>query len=113
MAIRAVFILMTVVLFAGSNPLQASINDASINFTNISDQPNFLLADTRSKDRRDNRQDDRGRSDDRDDRQDCRQEEGVGKDKRDCKQDARQGENDRDDDDAKDAKDAKADEDDK
>jgi len=50
---------------------------------------NLVLADTRGKDRRD------GREEDRDDRGDCRDEEGVvGKDKRDCKQDNRRGEDD-------------------
>jgi hypothetical protein len=50
---------------------------------------NLVLADTRGKDRRD------GREEDRDDRGDCREEEGVvGKDKRDCKKDNRRGEDD-------------------
>lgn len=40
----------------------------------------FIMADTRTKDNRDDRQDDR---------QDCRQEEGAGKDKRDCKQESK------------------------
>ena len=50
----------------------------------------LLLAD--SDDRQDRRQE-RGRSDERHDRRDCRQDEGyVGKDKRDCKQEeARDG----------------------
>jgi hypothetical protein len=62
--------------------------------------PVLILAQTQSKDNRDDRQedrqDDRGerqddRGDQRDDRQDCKQDEGVaGKDKRDCKQEARQ-----------------------
>lgn len=44
-------------------------------------------------DDRDDRRDERGRSDERNAKQDCRQEEGaVGKDKRDCKQEeARDG----------------------
>ena len=52
----------------------------------------LILAQTQSKDNRDDRQGDRdenqdGRDDNRDGRQDCRQEEGVvGDDKRDCKQ---------------------------
>lgn len=47
-------------------------------------QEYLLLAD--SDDRQDRRQE-RGRSDERHDRRDCRQDEGyVGKDKRDCKQ---------------------------
>lgn len=46
----------------------------------------FILADTRGKERRDDR------GDNRDDRRDCRQEEGrIGDDKRDCKQDERDG----------------------
>jgi hypothetical protein len=53
-------------------------------------QEYLLLADY---DDRDDRRDERGRSDERHDKQDCRQEEGVaGKDKRDCKQEeARDG----------------------
>jgi hypothetical protein len=40
------------------------------------------------KDNREDRRDERGRSDERQDRRDCRQDEGrVGKDKRECKQD--------------------------
>jgi len=47
-------------------------------------QENLQLAD--SDDRQDRRQE-RGRSDERQDRRDCRQEEGrVGQDKRECKQ---------------------------
>jgi hypothetical protein len=52
----------------------------------------LILAQTQSKDNRDDRQDDRGedqgdRQDDRGEDQDCRQDEGVvGEDKRDCKQ---------------------------
>ena len=47
-------------------------------------QDYLLLADN---DNREDRRDERGRSDERQDKQDCRQEEGVvGKDKRDCKQ---------------------------
>ena len=46
----------------------------------------FLTADTRGKDRRDDR------GDDRDDRKDCREEEGrIGDDKRDCKKENRNG----------------------
>ena len=45
----------------------------------------WALAD---QDRREDRRDERGRSDERQDRRDCRQDEGrVGKDKRECKQD--------------------------
>ncbi len=48
------------------------------------DQPYLLLA--ASENRQDRRQE-RGRSDERQDKRDCRQEEGrVGKDKRECKQ---------------------------
>ena len=51
----------------------------------VSDSSTYLqLA---GNDDRQERRDERGRSDERDDRRDCRQEEGmVGKDKRDCKQ---------------------------
>ena len=53
-------------------------------------QEYLLLADN---DNREDRRDERGRSDERQDKQDCRQDEGVvGKDKRDCKQEeARDG----------------------
>ena len=55
----------------------------------------FQMAETVTKENRDDRQDDR--QDDRDDRQDtredCREAEGAGKDKRDCKQDGRQDRN--------------------
>lgn len=44
----------------------------------------YIVADTRGKERRDDR------GDNRDDRRDCRQDEGrVGDDKRDCKQEQR------------------------
>ena len=47
-------------------------------------QEYLLLADN---DNREDRRDERGRSDERQDKRDCRQDEGyVGKDKRDCKQ---------------------------
>ena len=50
----------------------------------VSAAPGVTLADP--DDRQDRRQE-RGRSDERQDRRDCRQDEGyVGKDKRDCKQ---------------------------
>lgn len=55
----------------------------------------FQMAETVTKENRDDRQDDR--QDDRDDlqdtREDCREAEGAGKDKRDCKQDGRQDRN--------------------
>ena len=56
----------------------------------MSDAREYLqLAD--SDDRQDRRQE-RGRSDERQDRRDCRQDEGrIGKDKRDCKQEVRDG----------------------
>jgi|KBSSwiStaDraftv2_1062776.scaffolds.fasta_scaffold1226816_1 hypothetical protein len=53
----------------------------------------LLLAQTDSKERRDDRQDDRqgDRGDRQDNRDDCRDEGGLaGKDKRDCKQEGRQ-----------------------
>ena len=51
----------------------------------MSDTQEYLqLADN---DNREDRRDERGRSDERQDKRDCRQDEGVvGKDKRDCKQ---------------------------
>lgn len=85
-----------------SNPLQASVTN-TLDLPSTGDlSPAMLMAATRSKDRRDNRQEDRGRQDNREDRRDCRDDEGVvGKDKRDCKQDARTGKDkkDKDDDD--------------
>ena len=51
----------------------------------VSDSSTYLHI--AGNDDRQERRDERGRSDERDDRRDCRQEEGmVGKDKRDCKQ---------------------------
>lgn len=83
---------------AGSNPLQASVSN-SLGSPSMGDvSPVILMAATRSKDRRDNRQEDRGRQDNREERRDCRDDEGVvGKDKRDCKQDARTGKDKKDD----------------
>jgi hypothetical protein len=51
----------------------------------LNDRAGYIrLADN---DDRDERRDERGRSDERQDKRDCRQDEGrVGKDKRDCKQ---------------------------
>ena len=69
----------------------------------MSDTQEYLqLADN---DNREDRRDERGRSDERQDKRDCRQDEGyVGKDKRDCKQEevrdgvrGNQGGNDNDD----------------
>jgi hypothetical protein len=59
--------------------------DADLFWVSTTDTQEYLqLAD--SDDRQDRRQE-RGRSDERQDRRDCRQDEGrVGKDKRDCKQ---------------------------
>ena len=59
--------------------------DADIFWGSTSDtKESLLLADY---DDRDDRRDERGRSDERQDKRDCRQDEGVvGKDKRDCKQ---------------------------
>ena len=59
--------------------------DADLYWVSMSDtQEYLLLADS---DNRQDRRDERGRSDERQDKQDCRQDEGVvGKDKRDCKQ---------------------------
>jgi hypothetical protein len=82
----------------GSASLQAGVNETAASPSIAEQHEPVLLAQSNSKKRRDERQDDRGRSDDREDRKDCRDEEGVaGKDKRDCKQDARKGENDKED----------------
>ena len=65
---------------------QAHAADAADPFMgSMSDTQEYLqLADN---DNREDRRDERGRSDERQDKQDCRQDEGVvGKDKRDCKQ---------------------------
>ena len=67
--------LLSCAAFAGDTGI-----DTSVTYT----ETDMRMADTRGKDRRDDR------GDDRDDRQDCRDDEGlVGGDKRDCKQDAR------------------------
>ena len=65
-------------------PASATTNDALFGGA-VSDSSEFMqLADN---DNRQERRDERGRSDERQDKRDCRQEEGaVGKDKRDCKQ---------------------------
>ena len=59
--------------------------DADIFWGSTTDSPEYLLlADS---DNRQDRREERGRSDERQDRRDCRQEEGrVGQDKRECKQ---------------------------
>ena len=65
---------------------QAHAADAADPFMgSMSDTQEYLqLADN---DNREDRRDERGRSDERQDKRDCRQDEGyVGKDKRDCKQ---------------------------
>ena len=65
---------------------QANAADAADPFMgSMSDTQEYLqLADN---DNREDRRDERGRSDERQDKRDCRQDEGyVGKDKRDCKQ---------------------------
>jgi hypothetical protein len=87
-------LLISVVIFicAGSNTLQASVTTTPESTSILDFQSAVLTIAANPKDRRKNRQDDRGRQDDRDERRDCREEEGVaGKDKRDCKQDSRQG----------------------
>jgi hypothetical protein len=91
--IRTALISIAIVLL-GNASLQASVNETAASPSIAERHEPVLLAQTNSKDRRDERQDDR--SDDREDRKDCRDEEGVvGKDKRDCKQDARKGEKDK------------------
>ena len=60
-------------------------NDADLFDALVSDKQEYLQL-AGSDDRQDRRQE-RGRSDERHDRRDCKQDEGrVGKDKRDCKQ---------------------------
>ena len=95
MMIRTVLV-SAVIAICCSTSLEASSNKAWDTPSNADYQPALLVA-AKPKDRRDNRQDDRGRSDDREERRDCRDEEGVvGKDKRDCKQDSRTGKKDKD-----------------
>ena len=89
---------VTTVFFGGLLAFSAVTSAAE-----LSESDPLLLAQTESKENRDNRQDGRQdgrdsrqdgrdmnqdeRDDDRDNRQDCRQDEGVvGDDKRDCKQ---------------------------
>ena len=79
--------MLTKVIAAGFLGLTSCVAIAAIDFTNVATtfaDSDFIVADTRGQDRREDR------GDDRDDRQDCRQEEGrVGGDKRDCKQENR------------------------
>jgi hypothetical protein len=94
--ISRVILASAVIAIFASTSIEASTNTAWDTPSNADYQPALLVA-AKSKDRRDNRQDDRGRSDDREERRDCRDEEGIaGKDKRDCKQDSRTGKNDKD-----------------
>ena len=96
-------VLTLVITLYGSASLQANVKQSVDLPSNTEQQTTYLLVAAKSKDRRDNRQDDRGRSDDREERRDCRDDEGaVGKDKRDCKQDSRQGKTNKDDKDDKD-----------
>ena len=79
------------ILFALIQTQPYAAGDADLFVGSTSDtQEYLLLADN---DNREDRRDERGRSDERQDKQDCRQDEGVvGKDKRDCKQEeARDG----------------------
>jgi hypothetical protein len=77
----------TRLIAAGILGLTSCVAIAAIEFSNESasfSESDFVVADTRGKDRRDDR------GDNRDDRDDCRQDEGrVGGDKRDCKKDNR------------------------
>lgn len=101
--IRTFLLSLVVALIGSTDSVHASVDDSGLGMSGSIELGAFVLADTRSKNRRENRQDDRGRQDNREDRRDCRDEEGaVGKDKRDCKQDARQGKNDKKDKDDKD-----------
>jgi hypothetical protein len=100
MSPRSIVIAATTCLVVATSSLQAGYSNSPDTPSMGDYDPAMLVAATRSKQRRDNRQDDRGRSDDREERRDCRQDEGVvGKDKRDCKQDARTGKNDKNKDD--------------
>jgi hypothetical protein len=97
MVFRKLMITIFIMMCVASSHIQASFGTVVSNASDAELQASYFLAATNSKDRRDNRQDDRGRSDNREDRRDCRDDEGVaGKDKRDCKQDARKGKNDED-----------------
>ena len=104
MLLRVAYLALTLIIaFFGSASLQANVKTTVDLPSNTEQQTTYLLVAAKSKDRRDNRQDDRGRSDDREERRDCRDDEGaVGKDKRDCKQDSRQGKTNKDDKDDKD-----------
>ena len=78
-------VVITAALLALSQtPASAANNDAVFGGM-VSDSSSYLqVADN---DNRQDRREERGRSDERHDRRDCRQDEGVvGKDKRDCKQ---------------------------
>ncbi len=78
-------LLSGLVLALSQVPAQAGDGDAAVFGTGSGGaDTHLLLAD--GDDRQDRRQE-RGRSDERQDRRDCRQDEGrVGSDKRDCKQ---------------------------
>ena len=73
------------ILLALTQTQSYAAGDAGLFVGSTSDTQGYLLL--ADYDNRDDRRDERGRSDERQDKQDCRQEEGVvGKDKRDCKQ---------------------------
>ena len=86
--------MLTRVITAGILGLASCIAIAASDLPNVSAtfaDSDFIVADTRGQDRREDR------GDDKDDRQDCRKDEGrVGKDKRDCKQDNRRDDDDDD-----------------
>jgi hypothetical protein len=93
MLIKHVSLVTLTLLLA--TPVSARILGTDLAATNSTNSSTWIeLAQTRTKENRDARQDDR--QGDRDDRLDtrggCREAEGVGKDKRDCKQDGRQDE---------------------
>lgn len=73
----------TILLAMFLAPVHAS--DAGLFDRSAASEESYLMLAER--DDREERRDERGRSDERQDRRDCRQDEGfVGKDKRDCKQ---------------------------
>ena len=74
---------LVLVVFGFLSSAVLAVGDVQDGSNTVNDA-DFLLADNKRKDRRD----DRGEN--RDDKQDCRQEEGrVGDDKRECKQENR------------------------
>ena len=81
---KLVYVLSAAAFLSASQiPVQAADADLFGRWSSDTDQFIQLAGDDDRQDRRE----ERGRSDERHDRRDCRQDEGVvGKDKRDCKQ---------------------------